>query len=338
MFKDSLPQQPARRRLLAGAGAAVAAWMTVGGRAAYAQSGYPSQPVTVIVPYAPGGQGDVFARLIGEKLSQSLKQTVVVENRPGASGAIGARMVARDDPDGYRLLLGQTGEMAVNPFAMRDLGYDPQKDFVPVALVGDSPLVLVVPAGSPYKTLSALIEAALAKPDSVTYASSGTATPGHLAAAALALGTKSSMVHVPYKGAGQAMTDLLGQHVDFFFSSAAAAMPHVSAGKLKALAVSTPERIAALPDVPAVAEGTVAGFEFSLWGGYFAPAATPSPIVQRLNQDINAALSDASIRKRFEADGVVIRPNTAEEFAAFVRREMEKYQRLVAQTGVSVES
>ncbi|CAM4135278.1 Bug family tripartite tricarboxylate transporter substrate binding protein [Bordetella muralis] len=336
MSNYSLPQQPARRRLLASAGA-VAGWMALGGRAAFAQSDYPSQPVTVIVPYAPGGQGDVFARLIGEKLGKSLKQTVVVENRPGASGAIGARMVARDDPDGYRLLLGQTGEMAVNPFAMRNLGYDPQKDFVPIALVGDSPLVLVVPAESPYKTLSALIEAALAKPDSVTYASSGTATPGHLAAAALALGTKSTMVHVPYKGAGQAMTDLLGQHVDFFFSSAAAAMAHISAGKLKALAVSTPKRIAALPDVPAVAEKTVPGFEFSLWGGYFAPAATPSPVVQRLNQEINAALSDASIRERFEVDGVVIRPNTAEEFAAFVRREMEKYQRLVAQTGVSIE-
>ncbi|CAM4101365.1 ABC transporter substrate-binding protein [Bordetella tumbae] len=336
MSNNSSLQQPARRRLLASAGAA-AAWMAIGGRTAFAQADYPSQPVTVIVPYAPGGQGDVFARLIGEKLSKSLKQTVVVENRPGASGAIGARMVARDDPDGYRLLLGQTGEMAVNPFAMRNLGYDPQKDFVPVALVGDSPLVLVVPADSPYKSLASLIDAALAKPDSVTYASSGTATPGHLAAAALALGTKSTMVHVPYKGAGQAMTDLLGQHVDFFFSSAAAAMPHISAGKLKALAVSTPKRIAALPDVPAVAENTVAGFEFSLWGGYFAPAATPSPIVQRLNKDINAALSDASIRERFEEDGVVIRPNTADEFAAFVRREMQKYQRLVAQTGVSIE-
>src|SRR5690606_37394641 len=156
--------------------------------------------------------------------------------------------------------------------------------------------VLVVPQNSPYKTLGALIDAALAKPDSVTYASSGTATPGHLAAAALALGTKSTMVHVPYKGAGQAMTDLLGQHVDFFFSSAAAAMPHVAAGKLKALAVSTPKRIAALPDVPAVAEGTVSGFEFSLWGGYFAPAATPVSIIQRLNQDVNAALSDTVIR------------------------------------------
>lgn len=335
MSDHFLPQPFARRRFLAGV-SAMTAWAALGSRA-FAQGVYPSQPITVIVPYAPGGQGDVFARLIGEKLGKSLKQTVVVENRPGASGAIGARMVAREQPDGYHLLLGQTGEMAVNPFAMHDLGYDPEKEFVPVALVGDSPLVLVVPAQSPYKRLEDLIAAAHAKPDSVTYASSGTATPGHLAAAALALGTKTTMVHVPYKGAGQAMTDLLGQHVDFFFSSAAAAMPHVTAGKLKALAVSTPERIPALPDAPAVAEKTVPGFEFSLWGGYFAPAGTPAAVVQRLNQDVNAALSDTAIRQRFEADGVVIRPGSAEDFAAFVRREMEKYQRLVEQTGVHAE-
>ncbi|MVW70706.1 tripartite tricarboxylate transporter substrate binding protein [Bordetella sp. 15P40C-2] len=330
--------RPARRRLLAGVGAA-AAWLTISPLAfAQTQAEYPAHPVTVIVPYAPGGQGDVFARLLGEKLGKSLQQTVVVENRPGASGAIGARMIAREKPDGYKLLLGQTGEIAVNPFAMRDAGYDPQKELLPVALVGDSPLVLVVPTNSPYQSLSQLIEAAKAKSEGVSYASSGTATPGHLAAAALALGTKTKMVHVPYKGAGQAMTDLLGNHVDFFFSSAAAAMPHVSAGKLRALAVSTPERIAALPDVPTIAESTVPGFEFSLWGGYFAPAGTPANVVTTLNREINAALADPAIRARFEADGVVIRPFTAEEFATFVGREQDKYKRLVEQTGVRAEN
>jgi tripartite-type tricarboxylate transporter receptor subunit TctC len=334
----SRPLSLERRRLLLGAGTALACLAISPSILAQTQGQYPAQPVTVIVPYAPGGQGDVFARLLGEKLSKSLQQTVVVENRPGASGAIGARMVAREKPDGYKLLLGQTGEIAVNPFAMRDPGYDSQKELHPIALVGDSPLVLVVPANSPYQSLSDLIEAAKAKPDGVSYASSGTATPGHLAAAALGIGTQTKMVHVPYKGAGQAMTDLLGKHVDFFFSSAAAAMPHVSAGKLRALAVSTPERIAALPDVPAVAEKTVPGFEFSLWGGYFAPAGTPADVVKKLNIEVNAALADPAIRARFEADGVVIRSLSADEFAAFVARELEKYKRLVEQTGVRSET
>lgn len=329
------PAQPGRRRLLAGAGAA--AVLAVFGRRALAQSGYPSQAITVTVPYAPGGQGDVFARLLGERLGAALGQTMVVENRPGASGSIGARQVARAAPDGYHLLLGQTGEMAVNPFVMPDLGYDPQRDFAAVALVGDSPLVLAVPAGSPHADLAALIAAARARPDTVTYASSGTATPGHLAAAALALATGARMVHVPYKGAGQAMTDLLGGHVDCFFSSASAVMPHIAAGRLRALAVSTPRRVAALPDVPAVAERVAPGFDFSLWGGYFAPAGTPQAVVQRLNNDINAVLADPRIRRRLEADGTTVRPTSPADFAAFVRDEAEKYRRLVEAAGVRVQ-
>ena len=332
---DSRSMQPARRRVLIGAGAA--ALLAASGRAAKAQDAYPAHPLIVTVPYAPGGQGDVFARLLGDRLGAALKQTVVVENRPGASGTVGTRQVARAQPDGYHLLLGQTGEMAVNPFVMRNLGYDPQRDFTAVALVGDSPLVLVVPAASPHADVAALVEAARAKPGTVTYASSGTATPGHLAAAALALATQARMVHVPYKGAGQAMTDLLGGHVDFFFSSASAAMPHISAGKLKVLAVSTPQRVAALAGVPTVAERVAPGFQFSLWGGYFVPAGTPAPIVQRLNREINAVLADRGIRARFEADGTAVRQNSPDEFAAFVRSEADKYRRLVDATGVRAE-
>src|SRR5690606_42111520 len=230
------PAQPGRRRLLAGAGAAV---LAVFGRRALAQSGYPSQAITVTVPYAPGGQGDVFARLLGERLGAALGQTMVVENRPGASGSIGARQVARAAPDGYHLLLGQTGEMAVNPFVMPDLGYDPQRDFAAVALVGDSPLVLAVPAGSPHADLAALIAAARARPDTGTYAAAGTATPGHLAAAALARATGARMVHVPYKGAGQGMTELPGGRGDGFFCGAAAGVRGVAGGRLGGPGVAT---------------------------------------------------------------------------------------------------
>jgi len=326
--------QPARRHVLAAAGALMLS--TLSG-AALAQDSYPSKPITIIVPYAPGGQGDVFARLIGERLGTALKQPVIVDNRPGASGALGTRIAARAKGDGYTLLLGQTGEMAVNQFVVKELGYDPLKDFKPVVLVGDAPLVMAVPANSKYKTLQDLVKAAQVKPEAVAYASSGTATPGHLAAAALALGVKSSMVHVPYKGAGQAMTDLLGGQVDFFFSNASAVMGYVTSNRLRALAVSTPKRMPTLPNVPTVAESGVPDFSFSLWGGLFAPAETPDAIVTRLNAEINKILAEPAIRSRLESDGSAVRQNTPAEFADFVKRDAAKYQGLVKATGIQAD-
>jgi len=298
---------------------------------------YPDKPVTMIVPYAPGGQGDVFARILSEQLGKHYSQTFVVENRPGASGALGARLVLRAPADGHTLLLGQTGEIAVNPYAMKAPGYDPLREFAPVILVGDSPLVLAVPQQSPYADLNALIQAARAKPESVAYASSGTATPGHLAAAALALGTKTQLLHAPYKGAGQAMSDLLGGHVDFFFSSASAAMPHVHGGRLRVLAVSSQQRLAILPQVPTVAEAAVPGFQFSLWGGVFAPAATPAAVLDDLNRSLNAILADPAIKSRLENDGAAVRPNDRADFARFVQSEAQKYQRLVQAAGVKID-
>ncbi len=323
-----------RRALITSFGA-LALFTAFGG--AVAQDSYPNKPITIIVPYAPGGQGDVFARLVSERLGVQFKQPVIVDNRPGATGAIGSRLAARAKGDGYTLLMGQTGEIAVNASVVKALGYDPLKDFKPVVLVGDAPLVMVVPLSSPYNTLQDLIKAAQSKPDAVTYASSGAATPGHLAAAALALGTKTSMVHVPYKGAGQAMTDILGGHVDFFFSSASAAMSYIKAGRLKALAVSTPERMKALPQVPTVAEIAVPDFSFSLWGGVFAPAQTPDAVIARLNRDINAIVAEPAILARLEADGSAVRANTPAQFSEFVRKEFSKYEGLVKAVGITAE-
>lgn len=334
MQQPQHPLNPARRRLLQGAAAGVA--LTLAG-AARAADAYPAKPVTIIVPYAPGGQGDVFARILAERLGTEFKQTFIVENRPGASGAVGSRIVLRAPADGYTLLLGQTGEIAVNPYAMKSLGYDPLREFAPVILVGDSPLVLVVPEKSPHADLAALIAAARAKPDAIAYASSGTATPGHLAAAALALGTQTRMIHAPYKGAGQAMSDLLGGHVDCFFSSASAAMPHINSGRLRALAVSSRERLGILPKVPTISEAAVPDFQFSLWGGVFAPAQTPSAVVEQLNAKLNAILAEPAIKSRLEGDGAAVRPNTSQEFTAFVRSEAAKYQNLVQATGVQVD-
>jgi tripartite-type tricarboxylate transporter receptor subunit TctC len=329
MFPDSASLS--RRRLLA---AAAGAGLL---RVAQAQPEYPTRPITVIVPYAPGGQGDVFARLVGERLARVLGQPMVVDNKPGASGALGARLAARARADGYTLLLGQTGEIAVNRSAMKEPGYDSLADLRPIALVGNAPLVMAAPAKAPYNTLGELLHLARSKRGSVSYASSGTATPGHLAAAALALATKTDMVHIPYKGAGQAITDLIGGQVQFFFSSASAIVSHIQGGRVKALAVSSPRRLAALPNVPTVAEAAVPGFEFSLWGGYFAPRETPDAIVNRLNTEIHRVLAEPDLRARFEAEGSAVAPMTAAAFEAFVRAESDKYARLVKATGAQID-
>lgn len=325
------------RRSFLGAGVAGASLLLAGGRLAVAQQAYPARTVSMIVPYAPGGQGDVFARLLSDPMSQALGQSIVVENRPGASGMLGTRQVVREKPDGHHLLMGQTGEIAIMPIVNPAAGYDSQSDLAPVVLVGDSPLVLITPKDSPFNTLEELISHARDNPEAVAFASSGTATPGHLAGEALCLGTETKMIHVPYKGAGQAMTDVIGGQVDFFFSSASAAMGHVRAGTVKALAVSTQQRLHTEPDVPTVAEAVLPGFNFSLWGGVFAPQGTDADIILRINEVVNEILSRDSIRQRFVADGSAVNPNTPQQFGQFVEAEIAKYRDLVKATGVSIE-
>ncbi len=322
-----------RRDLLQGLSVA-AAGLAIAPRAFAADPPYPQRAITIVVPYAPGGQGDVFARLVGERLGAQLQQPVLVDNRPGATGALGARLVARAKPDGYTLLLGQTGEMAVNASVVKQLGYDPVKDFQPIVLIGDAPLVLVVPASAPYDTLAGLLAAAKAAPEGLSYASSGTATPGHIAGASLALSTGTKLVHVPYKGAGQAMADLLGAQVQMFFPSASAVIAQVQSGKLKALAVCGPQRIAALPQVPTMAEAGHPKLQFSLWGGLFAPAGTPDAIVRMLNQRAGAIVEEPALRKRFEGEGSAVARNTPEQFAERVRRDVGLYAQVIRETGI----
>ena len=302
---------------------------------AWAQT-FPSRPVHLVVSYAPGGTGDIVARLISDKLAAALGQTVVVENRAGASGSIGAQSVVSATPDGHTLLVGQPAEVAINQHWIRGLGYDPINDLQPVALATVVPLALVIPAAAPYATVADMLKASKAR--GLSFASAGTGTPGHFAGELLKLKTGSNLTHVPYKGAGPALNDLLGNHVDLFFSGFPAAWAQVKAGKLKLIAVSPAKRSPAAPDVPTVAEASgIADFDISLWQGVFAPRATPKEVVARLNAELNRIVTQPEIRERLRKEGADVIPLAVDQFAAFVKSESEKYLNIIKQSGVKPE-
>jgi len=302
--------------------------------AAAAADSYPTSPVHLIVAYSAGGTGDVVARIIAPQLSLALNQSVIVENRAGASGAIGAHSVATANADGLTLLLGQTGEIAINQHWIKGLTYDPDKDLQPVALLTVVPLALVVPAKAPYSTMAELLKAL---PNSkMTFASAGTGTPGHFAGEMLKESTHANLTHVPYKGAGPALNDLIGNHVDLYFPGTPAAMPLMKAGTVKVLAVSSAKRAGIAPDVPTVAESAgIKDFDFTLWAGVFAPRGTPPAIVARLNSEINKILSDPATRKRLVDLGADVDPMSVDQFRAFVARESDKYARIIKATGTA---
>jgi len=302
-----------------------------------ADTDYPAKPISIIVAYAPGGQGDVFARLVGEKLSTVYKQPVLVDNKPGVSGTVGTRIAAKSKNDGYTLLLGQTGEITVNRLLIKDMGYDPMKELIPVVLIGNAPLLMLAPANAPYNTVSEFIQMARAKPGEFSYGSVGAGTPGHLSAVALGLGAKLNMVHVPYKGVGPLLSDLMAGRLQAFFSSASAAMPQIKGGKLKALGVTTPQRMSSLPNVPTIAEAGLPGFSYTLWGGLFAPAGTPTAVIESLNREVNGLLAQAELRARLEADNVAFPKNTPAEFADYVKAESVKFEKLIKEANVKVD-
>jgi len=302
---------------------------------AAAAQNYPTRTIQVIVAYSPGGTGDFVARTLQEKLSAALGQTVVVENRAGASGAIGAHSVTAAAPDGYTLLLGQTGEISINQHWLKGLNYDPDKELEPVALAAVVPLALVVPAKAPYSTIQDFLAALKLKPK-LTFASAGTGTPGFFAGELLKQRFDSNLTHVPYKGAGPALTDVIGSHVDFYFPGFPAAVPHVQAGNLKMLALSSATRSPTAPNVPTVAEVTgLKDYDFTLWAGFFAPRGTPQPIIDRLNKEINTILADPGIKARLESAGAIVRPMSVPEVKQFVQDESQKYLRVIQETGTS---
>jgi tripartite-type tricarboxylate transporter receptor subunit TctC len=320
------------RKLCVGA---LAAGLAVTTLPAWAQT-YPSGPVHLIVAYAAGGTGDVVARIVAPKLSIALGQTVVVENRAGASGAIGARSVVTAAPDGLTLLVGQTAEVAVNQHWIKGLNYDPDKDLMPVALLAVVPLALVVPAKAPYSTMAEFLQALPAA--KLTFASAGTGTPGHFAGELLKAKTKANLTHIPYKGAGPALNDVIGGHVDLYFPGMPAVMPLLKSGLVKVLAVSSAKRSGIAPDVPAVAESPgFKDFDFTLWAGIFAPHGTPPTVVAQLNSEINKVLSQPDTKQRLVENGADVESMSVEQFRAFVNAESSKYLRVIKETGVTAE-
>src|SRR3954452_13000417 len=281
---------------------------------------YPSRPVQLVVGYAQGGTGDFVAGLLARKLTTALGQPVNVENRPGASGTAAAQSVARAAPDGYTLLVGQPGEVSINPLLAKDIGYDPEKDLQPVALAATSPLALVVQSTAPYATLGEMTAASLSSPRGLTFASPGPGTPGHVAVELLRTRTKSRLNHVPLEGGGPALDALLAGQVDMYFAVLPTALPDVSAGKLKILAVSSAKRALAVPNVPTVQEQAgIRGFDLTNWVGVFAPRGTPADVVARLNREVNQALAQPDVVDQLVRHGAEAAPMSVDQFAAFLR-------------------
>jgi tripartite-type tricarboxylate transporter receptor subunit TctC len=298
---------------------------------------WPSKRITYIVPFAPGGNTDTLARIIAEKLGAALGQPVVIDNKPGAGGNIGSDFVAKAKPDGYTILGGTISSHAINPSIYAKMPYDATKDFQPITLIATSPLVLVVNANSPYKSVKDLLDAAKAQPGTLTFASAGTGTSPHLAGELLKSVAHVDVTHVPYKGSGPAVTDLIAGHVQFMFDTTLIVGGHIKAGKLRPLAVTSSKRTKSLPDVPTLAEAGVPGYEIGSWQAVFAPAGTPKPIVQKLNSEIVRVLNMPDVQERLAGLGMDAVAGTPEQLGEFQKAEVVKWAKVVREAKITPE-
>ena len=294
---------------------------------------YPDKPVRFVVGFTPGGPSDIVARLIGHKLGELWSQQVVIDNRPGAGGNIAAEIVARSPGDGYTLLLGNNSILATNAALYSKLAYDPVKDFAPVILVASQPNILVVHPSLPVKSVKELIALAKAKPGQLNYASSGSGAAAHLSGELFKAMAYVDMVHIPYKGAAPALNDVLAGQDQLMFATSLSVMPHVKSGRLRALAVTTPKRMSAMPELPTVAEAGVPGFEATTWHGMVVAASTPPALVARLNADTAKVLQLPDVRERFAVLGAEIIGGTPQEFAAYIKKEIPKWTKVVRDSG-----
>ena len=315
---------------------AAAALAGIAGTAS-AQSAYPNKPLRFIVPFAAGGPTDVLARVIGQKLGESLGQPVVVENRPGAGGNIASDYVAKAPPDGYTLILGTVGTHAINASLYSKLPFDTARDFAPIALVASATIVMVVHQSVPAATVKEFVALAKSRPHPFSMASPGSGTPQHLAGELFKTVTAVDMAHIPYKGAAPALNDILGGQVSVGFVSLPAALPHVKAGKLRALGVTAAKRSVVAPDVPTIAESGAPGYEVENWYGVLAPAGTPREIVNRLNAEIIKLLHAKDVKELLNNQGFEVLQSTPDQFAAFSKTEFEKWAKLVKLSGATAD-
>jgi len=303
---------------------------------AFAQTApsWPSKPVRWIAPYPPGGSSDLVARAVGIRLSEQLGQAVLIDNRPGVGGAIGSGIAARAAPDGYTMLLANIAPLTIAPHIHDKLGYHTLKDFDPVSLLATGPTVLVVGPSLQVRNVKELIALARAKPGFLKYGSGGSGTPAHLTTELLRMMSGIDMVHVPYKGTGQSVTDLLGGHIDFVFASMPITAAHVKSGKLRALAVSSARRTPIAPELPTMDEDGVPGFDMVTWWGVVVPKGTSERIIQRLNATLHKSLEFADTRERFAALGIDVQASTPSEFQAFMAAELARYGKMAKQVGL----
>jgi len=301
-------------------------------------AGYPEKPIRMLVPYPPGGITDVLTRSIAELLRKELGQPVIVENRPGANTALAAQALAASPADGYTVMMAAAATVVMNPLLYAKLGYDPIRDFTPVARIAETPLVLVVRSDSPARTFADLIAKAKAKPGDATYASTGIGSTLHLAGELLQSETGTQMLHVAYKGSAPALNGVLGGETNFMIDSVGSSIPLIKGGKLRALAVTSAKRLPALPDVPTVAESGVPGFDVSTWFGLLVPKQTPAAIVTRLNAAVALAVRDPAFRAQFESVGLVVpAPIDAETFAKFIQAETAKWAPLIKAKNITLD-
>ena len=303
---------------------------------AAAQS-YPTKPVRLVSPYPPGGANDILARIIGQKLGESLGQQIVIENRGGATGNIGAEYVAKAAPDGYTILMGQASNLTINVSLMSKMPYDPVKDLAPVTLVATTPNLLVVHPSLPVRTVKDLVVLAKSKPGSINYASSGSGSAGHLAGELFKKVAHIDMVHIPYKGAAPALTDVVAGQAQIYFTSPISAQPFVRGGRLRMVAVTSLKRSPAMPDIPTVAESGYPDFDVVSWWGILTPAAVPKEIIGRLHTEIIKVLELPEIKAKFSEQGADVASNTPEQFAAYIKAEIVKWAKLIKELGIKPE-
>ena len=313
----------------------VSSALLVGAQAAYAQS-YPARPIRIICPYVAGGGSDFVARTIAQKLTETIGQSVVVDNRPGGGTNIGAELVARATPDGYTIFLGGT-PTTVNVTLYKKLPFDVIADFAPITLTTTAPNLLVVHPSLPVRTVKELIALAKSRPGQLTYGSAGIASSNHLSGALFKTMAGVDIVHVPYKGGGAAVTDLLAGNISMYFSTTPSSMPHVRTGRLRALAVTSAKRSDIVPNIPTMAEAALPGFEMSAWHALLAPGATPAPVVKRLADEVVRALRQPDVKERLAAQGVDAVGTTPEELAAIIKENIAKYAKLVKAADIRIE-